>query len=114
MDHAVTGGGACYSYKGYDSDNTDCSGEPLYEGSWIVGVSVEDGCVDWYDGSSTSYYCDNTGYHNVVFSSSSDCTGNAVQTYFGPNGCNEYSWGHDFESCSLAGPCEDDTAKSVV
>ena len=117
MGHAVAYGGACYSikeFKTYDSVNTDCSGEPSYETSWTVGVSVEEGCVRGYDDSSTSRYCDNTGFHYVRFFSSDNCTGNASHSIIGRNGCNLYRRRTVFESCSLAGPCEDNTAKSVV
>jgi len=113
MGHEVLGGEACYSYKKYD--NSNCSGEPWYEDSWTVGASIKDGCENWgSNDTSTSYYCDDGGYHQVFFYSSSNCSGSGEEyTRFYANGCVEYAGHYELNSCTMDGQCDGGGFKSM-
>mmetsp|Transcript_51500 Transcript_51500/g.61944 ORF Transcript_51500/g.61944 Transcript_51500/m.61944 type:complete len:152 (+) Transcript_51500:194-649(+) len=112
----VVGGGGCFSYKMYRLEDLNCTGEVVYEGGYTVGASIEDGCVDFGDGTSGSWYCDNAGLHYVFFEFSSDCSGYGAELSLRPNGCDEEFLGVYYNyrnSCSVEGPCDGGGVKSV-
>mmetsp|Transcript_29113 Transcript_29113/g.35467 ORF Transcript_29113/g.35467 Transcript_29113/m.35467 type:complete len:144 (+) Transcript_29113:48-479(+) len=114
MAHEVVGGEACYKYKMYDDSN--CTGEPSEEGGFTRAASIADGCEDgYYDGTSISVYCGDTGVHVVYFNSSFDCSGDGEEYMYWAYGCIEFDNATSgFISCTLNGPCDEGGVESMA
>mmetsp|Transcript_27679 Transcript_27679/g.33668 ORF Transcript_27679/g.33668 Transcript_27679/m.33668 type:complete len:148 (+) Transcript_27679:77-520(+) len=102
---------ACSSFLKYSEPG--CSGAILEKDIVTVGTSVQNGCSPG-DGGSLAMYCDASGFFEVHFSSS-DCTGEVLDTTSWPNGCS-VEGGDEYwlDTCDLSGPCASDTGKSAT